>query len=61
MSAPETRRLIDRVSERFKAMATEIPMQPYKDHVQAIAIDLHSVLSSMLARIEAIENQSKKQ
>lgn len=61
MSAAETRRLIGVVHDRFNTLSAQIPMQPFKEQLEAIGTDLHTILLLMLSRIETLEDQLKKQ
>ena len=61
MSGTETRRLIESMRERFTAVAAQVPIQPFNDQLQAFGSDLQTVLLGMLARIETLENDRKKQ
>jgi hypothetical protein len=62
MSTAEIGRVIDGLRQRFIALSNQLGMSPQlRESVQAIGLETQMVMSNLLARIEMLEEQARKQ
>ena len=62
MSTTEIGKVLDGLRQRFIVLSTQLGMVPQvRESVQAIGLEMHLVMSNLLARIEILEEQAQKQ
>jgi len=62
MSTVEIGKVLDGLRQRFVVLSSQLGMAPpVRESVQAIGLEMHLVMSNLLARIEKLEEQTQKQ